>query len=195
MHHDHHNASCTSIAERIRRARSVEERYGEALRGDAEIRQLMERLETQLSASLRTMIDVGIVAACTRCDEKEGGSCCGAGIEERYGETILLLNLLFGVELPRMHLREDSCFFLGDHGCVLRVRDVLCVNYLCRAVQEGLSRQGRDRLQEAVGAELSTVFELQEAVLRLVRAWDGEGEPLPSRGISSSKSSKAAAMA
>lgn len=157
-----------SIQDRIGRARSLAETCGEALRGDATVRDLMKRLEASLEASCQAMIDTGIISACRRCDEEEGGSCCGAGIESHYGETLLLLNLLFGVDLPSRPSRENSCLFLTDRGCGLKVRQVLCVNYLCQAIQKGLESADRQRLQKAVGEELDTVFLLQEAALRVL---------------------------
>lgn len=159
-----------TVTEKIRQARMLMEQFGETLRRDATVGALMERLGANLADSAQAMVDTGVVRACTECDEQDGGSCCGAGIENHYTPTLLLVNLLFGAELPAGRSREGCCFFLGDRGCMLKVRQVLCVNYLCQAIQKSLSHQGRDRLQEAVGAELSTAFLLHEAVLRVLRA-------------------------
>ncbi len=115
------------------------------------------------------MEETGIVAACRRCEEEDGGSCCGRGIEDGYTETLLLLNLLFDVVLPDARLFEDSCHFLGPSGCRLKIREVLCVNYLCTAVQKRLSSADLARVQRAVGCELDTVFRLQETVKRLLK--------------------------
>lgn len=169
MDTENHNCHCSSIHDKICQARSLEGNRGEALRCDATVQRLMKRLEANLGASFQAMIDVGIVSACKRCDEEEGGSCCGAGIENHYSETLLLLNLLFGIDLPSERRWENSCFFLGERGCGLKVRHVLCVNYLCQAIQQALDPVDRNRLQEAVGEELTTVFLLQEAALRVLR--------------------------
>jgi hypothetical protein len=101
---------------------------------------------------------------------------CGAGIENRYNETFLLLNLLFGIDLPSERRFENSCFFLGERGCGLKVRDVLCVNYLCQAIQKSMDPADRQRLQEAVGEELNTVFLLHEATLSVLRREGGLNE-------------------
>ncbi len=158
-----------TIQEKICRARLLEQRWGDTLRADANVQRLMARLEANLAASFQAMIDTGIVQACTRCDEEEGGSCCGAGIENRYSEMLLLLNLLLGVDLPSERRLDNSCFFLGERGCSLKVREVLCVNYLCQSIQKSLEPHHRDLLQNAVGAELETVFLLQEAARRVLR--------------------------
>lgn len=130
---------------------------------------LMGELESQWRSSWRTMEETGIVAACRQCEEEDGGSCCGRGIEDGYSETLLLLNLLFDVVLPDAGLFEDSCYFLGPSGCRLKIREVLCVNYLCTAVQKRLSAADLARVQQAVGCELDTVFLLQETVKRLLK--------------------------
>jgi hypothetical protein len=130
----------------------------------------MGELESHWSTSWRVMEETGIVACCRHCEEEEGGSCCGRGIEDKYNETLLLLNLLWGVVLPEQRGRPDSCFFLGDCGCLLKIRDVLCVNYLCTAVQKRLSTEALARVQEAIGRELETVFVLQEAARRILNS-------------------------
>jgi hypothetical protein len=173
MDTENHNVRPASIHDRICRARSLEGSRGEALRRDANVQRLMKRLDANLGASFQAMIDAGIVSACKRCDEEEGGSCCGAGIENHYNETLLLLNLLFGIDLPSERRFENSCFFLGERGCGLKVRHVLCVNYLCQAIQKSLDPADRQRLQEAVGEELNTVFWLHEAALSVLRREGG----------------------
>lgn len=169
MNSDVQNTSGKTIQEKIARACHLAQGWGDALRNDAAVQRLMARLKANLAASFQAMIETGIVQACTRCDEEDGGSCCGAGIENRYNETLLLLNLLLGVDLPSERLQEGSCFFLGEEGCGLKVREVLCVNYLCQAIQKSMEPSHRDLIQEAVGAELETVFLLQEAARRVLR--------------------------
>lgn len=129
----------------------------------------MAELESHWRRSWRLMEETGIVAACKRCEEEDGGSCCGRGIENRYSAVLLLLNLLCDVALPDRPLFEDSCHFLGDCGCRLKIRDVLCVNYLCTTVQKSISRGDLLRVQQTVGSELDTVFVLQERVKSLLK--------------------------
>ena len=104
------------------------------------------------------------MAACKRCDEEEGGSCCGAGIENRYPPPLLLINLLLGQALPAERCFANSCFFLGTDGCMLMARDVLCINYLCTGFQKSLAHEDLVRLQTVTGEEMETVFRVHEAV-------------------------------
>jgi hypothetical protein len=163
-------AGSEAILLKIEKARVLHERWAERLKRDSGIARLMSELESHWSSSWRVMEETGIVACCRHCEEAEGGSCCGRGIENKYNETLLLLNLLFGVVLPDVRSRPDSCFFLGDCGCLLRIREVLCVNYLCAAIQKRLSLEELARVQETIGHELDTVFVLQEAVRRILKS-------------------------
>ncbi|MCU0588248.1 MAG: hypothetical protein MUF52_08840 [Syntrophobacteraceae bacterium] len=131
---------------------------------------LMREIESHWKSSWQVMEETGIVDSCRHCEEDDGGSCCGRGIENKYGETLLLLNLLWECDPPDQRRHPDACLFLGDSGCSLKIRDVLCVNYLCLPVQKRLSREELRRVQETVGRELDTVFLLQETVKGLLKS-------------------------
>ncbi len=165
-----HPAASGTVFLKIEKARAVYEQCGELLKGDPHIARLMGELESHWGASWQVMEETGIVASCRHCEEEEGGSCCGRGIENQYGETLLLLNLLWSVSLPEKRTRPDSCLFLGDSGCLLKIREVLCVNYLCAAVQKRLSPEELARVQGAIGRELDTMFALQERVKRILNS-------------------------
>lgn len=155
-----------SIQEKIEAARTLYEARGEELRADSRTASLLERLESEVARSASLMQRVGVAGMCRRCEEQDGGSCCGAGIENRYGPHLLLINMLLGARLPDRRDLEDSCHFLGAEGCKLRVRHTLCVNYLCERIRRGLAEGDLAALQEAVGAELETGFILHERIKR-----------------------------
>jgi hypothetical protein len=115
------------------------------------------------------MLEFRIVEICKRCDEEEGGSCCGAGMENKFDTFLLLVNLLLGVTLPEQHQRTDSCYLLTDKGCMLKVRLVLCVDFLCDKILNGLSVEELFSLQKISGEELVTGFRLYDAVKRFMR--------------------------
>lgn len=153
-----------SIQEKIQKAEDIFAARGSALGKNPSIRALLETLDREIAASQKAMIDYGIVAACRHCDEEEGGTCCGAGIENRYTPVLLVANLLMGVTLPGKRLAAAGCYFLGNKGCTLKIRDVLCVNYLCLEIQNMLPQQDLIRLQHTTGNELDTGFMLHEAI-------------------------------
>lgn len=157
-----------SIEEKIEEARALYEARGSLLREEVGIRDLLTRLEGSIRASTEAMHAFRVAQACKRCEELEGGSCCGAGIDNRYDPIQLLINLLLGVALPDRRKVPDSCYFLETDGCCLKARHVLCVNYLCTRLQQSLSAEERNALQAVLGTELDTGFILHEALRKRV---------------------------
>lgn len=163
-----------TIQEKIASARDLLEASGRRLRAEGSVSASLHRLRACIDASRRVMTELGIVTECRRCEEVEGGSCCGSGIENRYDVALLLINLLLGVSLPEGAELAESCYFLGKTGCTLLARHVLCVNYLCTGLRERLTPAQLGRLQDASGEELETEFRLHEAVKRILsRRADG----------------------
>jgi len=158
------------VRERIGLALSLFETWEARLRQDERVASGLAGLARALEGSRRLMADLGLVKTCRWCEEEEGGSCCGLGIENRYGPVLLLLNLLLGVDLPGDREQLDSCYFLKKNGCCLKVRHVLCVNYLCGRLKETISPEGLNVLQALQGEELNTGFALQETVRRMVES-------------------------
>jgi len=109
------------------------------------------------------------VDECRDCEEREGGSCCGAGLENRYDVSLLLTNLLLGVKLPKQGHEPSSCFFLGAQGCVLRARHVICVNYLCKKISDHIDAKRIAALRAKEGVELELLFHLQEEIKKKIR--------------------------
>jgi hypothetical protein len=162
------------IREKIDEALALYEVWEGKLRRDGGISDLLARLERNVRASVQAMRAFRVVQACKRCEEQEGGSCCGAGIENRYDRFQLLINLLLGVSLPDQQEYSDSCYFLQADGCCLKARHVLCVNYLCAKLQRILSQDEMIALQTIVGEELDTGFALYEAIRKNVARAAGD---------------------
>lgn len=130
---------------------------------------LLESLKTAVRRSHERMAGTGIVALCRECEEKEGGSCCGAGLEKHYTALLLLINRLLGAALPRKREDPSSCFFLSSSGCTLLARHVLCINYVCGKIT---SRTPPDRLaalREAEGEEILLLFQVNEKLRKLMK--------------------------
>jgi hypothetical protein len=116
------------------------------------------------------MLTLGVLAECKSCEEEEGGSCCGAGIENKYDPVLLLINLLLGSPLQNHEPAGNSCYFLGNNGCKLTARHVLCVNYICEKLQKKLTREKLISLQTCAGEQLNTLFFLHEAIIKRLKA-------------------------
>ena len=166
-----------TIDEKIKIAEDLFRAWGGEIAGDAKLRGLLEALHEKVSASGKVSLDLGIFAVCKRCDEEEGGSCCGAGIENRYSPHLLLINLLLGGSLPAGRRFANSCYFLGSDGCGLMARHILCINYLCSRIQRWLAHEELVKLQAVTGEEMETVFLLHEAVKRFISCRNHDHQP------------------
>jgi hypothetical protein len=158
----------SSIEDKIAWAYRALGEHGSALREDQTVVRLLDQLRAESQASRQAMAATGVVAVCRHCDEWDGGSCCGAGIEDRYDGITLLINLLLGVSLPTRRQRDGGCFFLGPAGCALQARDVICINFMCREVVDAVGDQALAQLRDVEGAELQTLFQLHDRIARVL---------------------------
>jgi len=158
-----------TINEKITIAKDLHGRWGEPLRADPGISAQLRELSARVESSNRLCLLSGVARACRVCDRDEGGSCCGAGIEDRYTSELLLINLMLGATLPESRNSANSCHFWGERGCVLSARDILCVNYLCLRLQKTITRENLFQLQEANGLEMELLFTLHDRIRNFIR--------------------------
>lgn len=157
-----------SVVERIDRAVRLYKKTGARVHAHPLMGRLLVELDGRISASRRSMNRLGVVPICKICEEEEGGSCCGAGIEKRYGTELLFINLMLGVKLHRQPPPPESCHFLSSGGCLLRARHVLCVNYLCPRLRQALGHERLLALQETTGRELDCLFRFHETLKKVL---------------------------
>jgi len=136
---------------------------------DQRLGDLLESLKNAVYRSRDEMLRTGIVDLCRECEEKEGGSCCGAGLEKHYSGVLLLINRLLGVALPHQREEPSSCFFLSSTGCRLVARHVLCINYVCNKITSRIKPDQLAALREAEGEEILLLFQVNEKVKRRMR--------------------------
>lgn len=157
-----------SVGERIDRAVRLYKKTEAMVHAHPLLVQLLVELDGKISASRQSMNRLGVVFICRTCEEEEGGSCCGAGIEKRYSTELLFINLMLGVRLHRQVSRPESCHFLSSGGCLLRARHVLCVNYLCPRLRQALGHERLLDLQETTGRELDCLFRFHETLKKVL---------------------------
>ena len=153
----------------------AENRYqeiGDLLFGYERTSDLLGKVKEAIHASRREMTEAGVLNECKECEEREGGSCCGAGLEKRYDGILLLINLLLGVKIPKQRYDPISCHFQGERGCLLLARHVICVNYLCKKITNHIDPKRIAALREKEGVELELLFFLQEQIRQLLKAQD-----------------------
>ena len=161
-------SSIAPIKEKIEWAEACYLKYKDRFVKDPEILGLIHRLKKAIYASRNEMLKIGMVDECRECEEKGGGSCCGAGMEDWYDAVILLINLLLGIELPKTRYDPASCLFLGPNGCLLLAREVVCINYLCNKIVEHIDAKKIASLREKEGVELELLFVLGERIRKII---------------------------
>ena len=135
---------------------------------DRNLAELLGALKNTVRRSREHMLRTGIVDLCRDCEEKEGGSCCGAGLEKHYSGILLLINRLLGVTLPQQREEPSSCFFLSSSGCRLLARHVLCINYVCNKITSRVKPDQLSALRETEGEEILLLFQVNEKLKKLI---------------------------
>jgi hypothetical protein len=156
------------IPEKVAWAENCYKAMKARLLGDEKIADLLLRYRKAAVLSHGEMNRAGVVNECKDCEEREGGSCCGDGLEDRYNGILLLINLLLDKKLPEQRHDKMSCYFLGQGGCLLLARHVICVNYVCHKITEKIDPAKLALLREKEGNELEILFFLHERVKELL---------------------------
>jgi hypothetical protein len=160
------------IEKKIAHAEDRFREYRARLLGDPAVLELLGRVRLAVRAARQVRAEAGIERMCAECETREGGSCCGAGLEDKYDARLLLINRLLGVELPRRREVARSCWFLGERGCRLQARHVICVNYICRKIEKGVEAGRMREIREREGVELAVIFRLHQRVTELLQKYD-----------------------
>lgn len=159
------------VEEKIAWAQSCYQSGGGFFLKDEKIGGLLVEFKTAVKASEHKMETTGVVDLCRECDQEEGGSCCGKGLENRYDAWLLLINMLLGVDLPQERRQADGCFFLGEKGCLLMARHVICINYMCKKITNNIKPFALNALREMEGEEINCLFTLHEQIKSVFRKW------------------------
>ncbi len=159
----------SSIEEKTDWARDCYARYGKLLLNDGPLVNLLALLRQAILESREAMKAVGIPLLCNECETDEGGSCCGAGIENHYDGYLILINLLLGVRLPDIRNDPQDCFFLGKKGCVLMARQVICINYVCQKITGRFGPEKMNPLRVKEGQELDLLFMTHESLKNMLK--------------------------
>ncbi|MGB9711639.1 MAG: hypothetical protein ACP5SG_05120 [Dissulfurimicrobium sp.] len=131
---------------------------------DTEISGLIEGYRVAIKDTWSAMSEAGVSAQCMDCAINDGGSCCGRGIEDRFDATLLLINLFMGIRLPTARFDQTGCMFLGERGCLIAARHLICVNYICKRLNERIAKDAIMRVKEKIGREAVAGFALEEAL-------------------------------
>lgn len=139
----------------------LKEKIEQAFLNDRNFSILINRLKEHVLRSRDFREHIGLSRLCAICGSKRS-DCCGKGIELRYTPEILALNIFFGVDIPLKRRFPDSCYFLSEKGCVLFVRDIFCINFICERIRNTIPLENLKRLWELEGLETEGIFQATE---------------------------------
>ncbi len=152
------------IESKIAWAKGLYDAWGPELLADSRLSGLLAGYREAIDETWKVMAEIGVVAECTDCATNDGGSCCGKGIEDKFDTVCLLVNLLMGCSLPAGRMDPAGCYFLGEGGCTLRARHVICINYLCRRLQARVDPDALKMLQARIARESDAGFMVEEYI-------------------------------
>ena len=156
----------STVEQEISRARMLFLGFGSVLGTDHCIQTALADYRQAIRTNRRLMRQMGVLRVCSCCARENDGGCCFHGMEEHVDRILLLINLLWGLQLPVERDLPDHCLFLGRQGCKLLARYHFCVNYFCSDLKNRLHCSRWKALQAGVGAELSAGWEAEHALLR-----------------------------
>jgi len=162
--------SCKTIADEITSALLLQKIFGKTLLKDEKFKTLLFRLDQNIEATQREMVSTGIVMECADCAVNGEGTCCATHTGYKCDGVLLLINLLLGRALPSQPYYFDLCYFLTKEGCSLRARHIICVNYVCQRLRKNIPHNKLIRLQEIAGAEMDTLFIVEEHIKKKLGA-------------------------
>lgn len=153
------------LNDRLTLARELAARRGAEWARDDAIATQLDRIREAARALDDASRQAGIDRLCTDCGRRNEDGCCQPRMsDEASGAAYLVEILAFGEpDLP--HHRDDRCPFIGDRGCVLRLKPFICVNHLCPEVRDDLGDDDVIWVQRATGRLLASQVALEEALL------------------------------
>jgi hypothetical protein len=135
---------------------------------DKEVCTLLTLLDLHIEATQIAMVEAGIVKECRDCAVNGEGTCCGVRTGYKYDSVLLLINLLMGGIPPPAPADTHLCHFLTKHGCALRARHVICVNFVCQRLRDVVPHDVLCNIQDRAGREIDALFLLEEHIKKKI---------------------------
>jgi hypothetical protein len=157
------------IRNNIESACNLYRTFGRQISADQDITCELERLKKLIQETQEAFASTGISAACKKCGE-HSQHCCRAGTENQCDDVLLFINLLLHPILSHQPRGSTACGFLGEKGCTLVARPVICLNYLCQPTQQKIAHKRLIAVQQAIGRELDLQFILCEKIKAKIKA-------------------------
>lgn len=147
------------LKETLASAKELYQKYKEIWQKDPRLQTLLQEFQKGLRESEEAYRQTQASALCLTCAQ-EDRSCCRRGMELEVSRELLILNLLLGTTLPSRRRYSRGCFFLGENGCLLTARPILCRNFFCPWFQQKMPLQKLRYLQEKQERECVALFQI-----------------------------------
>ncbi len=158
------------LTDKITKAYDLKKKFGDSLLQNKDFRDLLIKLDEKIENTRKKMIEIGVVKECADCAVNGEGTCCSERTAYKCDSIILLINLLLGITFPSCVENPHLCFFLTKHGCLLRARPVICVNYICNRLRNNIPHKQLVHLQNIAGEEITVLFMIEEFIKKKIQA-------------------------
>ena len=159
-----------TIADQIRTALNLWKFCGQSLMQDRQVFALLKGLDLDIEATQSAMVRAGIVNECSDCAMSGQETCCGVSTGYKCDSILLLINLLLGRNLPSVPADAHLCHFLTKHGCALRARHVICINFVCQRLRDVIPHNLLCSVQKIAGRDIDALFVLEECIKKKIDA-------------------------
>lgn len=158
------------LTDKITKAYDLKKKFSNSLLQNKDFRNLLINLDEKIENTRKKMIEIGVVRECADCAVNGEGTCCGMRTAYKCDSIILFINLLLGITFPFRIENPHLCFFLSKHGCLLRARPVICINYICNRLRNNIPHEKLVDLQNIAGEEITALFMIEEFIKKKIQA-------------------------
>jgi hypothetical protein len=152
------------VKKEIEKAKDLFSLYGELLLQDEKCAEQLRSYRESIDTTWGMLKELGVIEVCAACSDKWSGGCCFSGVETWFDHTLLLINLLLGVDLTESGTVKNGCMFVTSTGCSLLARHSFCINFLCGKIKDLLSPSDKKGLEITAGKEILCGIETEMAI-------------------------------
>ncbi len=157
---------CGDAAAKLKLAEGLAESYGKDLEQNDSIKDGLAKARILVSTLDAQMADMDMGRICSGCAARVDGGCCSTYMGNENNDALLLLmNHLAGVEVSLVCDNGVECSFLGKKGCILLLKPIFCLNYLCKQIRARASAEEIILLEQKSGALLTAQYQLEQLLI------------------------------
>ncbi len=155
--------------EKLQKAEAFLQQHGDLLLQDKTLQRHLLLVKEAVLSLDRSMAELDMGKVCSICAAKPGGGCCSAYMGNENSDALLLLmNLLHKIPVRQVCQDGVECCFLGDTGCILLLKPIFCLNYLCKQIKTSSTAEQLQTLEQKTGVLLTAQGKLEQSVIRIL---------------------------